>query len=381
MKKCYWIYFATISFLLGSCNLFNPSGEGTAPSSADGLIAYGQSKLDANEWDEAISAFQKAIEKDSTKSLAYYGLSKAAAFKHDLKDFALLGELEKEGNDVPFSDLDTNVATEYLQGTNIITEILGTLVERDTTPNIPMDGRIRARSVTLDYGFLSLLNTLMRIKDTNGDSVINGKDDANLVNDLLALVDGGDGVQLDSQKAESANRLLEELSNGSQDASDALSALSGSLGEDVQEQIDSNNVRFATFYKFGDQKDNDGDGCVDEELQDGLDNDGDGLVDEDSYLGSGTEPPSYLRPSTGNNRTVPNFIDPSDDSGSPVTLNSGRLVFTEGEGFWPTSRSDSLRKIIADTLSSQSPPYTLSSDLLQAAKSEIKGCWNMPPYQ
>src|SRR5690606_8106130 len=37
-----------------------------------------------------------------------------------------------------------------------------------------------------------------------------------------------------------------------------------------------------SIYKVSDKTDNDGDGCVDEELLDGLDNDGDGRIDEDS---------------------------------------------------------------------------------------------------
>jgi hypothetical protein len=41
----------------------------------------------------------------------------------------------------------------------------------------------------------------------------------------------------------------------------------------------------ASFYAVSDGKDNDGDGCVDEEVADGYDNDGDGLVDEDVRVG------------------------------------------------------------------------------------------------
>jgi hypothetical protein len=37
-----------------------------------------------------------------------------------------------------------------------------------------------------------------------------------------------------------------------------------------------------TFYQMADKIDNDGDGCIDEELRDGIDNDGDGIIDEDT---------------------------------------------------------------------------------------------------
>jgi len=45
----------------------------------------------------------------------------------------------------------------------------------------------------------------------------------------------------------------------------------------------------ASFYKMGAHRDVDGDGCIDEELIDGLDNDGDGFINENSRL-SPTDP-------------------------------------------------------------------------------------------
>jgi pentatricopeptide repeat protein len=65
---------------------------------------------------------------------------------------------------------------------------------------------------------------------------------------------------------------------------DSLKDASGTTNEDIKDQLDSAVNKYAAymgFYKFGDQKDNDGDGCVDEEWIDGFDNDVDEISNED----------------------------------------------------------------------------------------------------
>ena len=59
----------------------------------------------------------------------------------------------------------------------------------------------------------------------------------------------------------------------------------------LNEQID--NLEAVSFYLIGDRMDNDGDGCVDEEILDGEDNDNDGLVDEDLRIVSLTRVSKY----------------------------------------------------------------------------------------
>ncbi len=60
------------------------------------------------------------------------------------------------------------------------------------------------------------------------------------------------------------------------DASQLIGNRAESNAQTIQHSI--------SFYKLGDGIDNDGDGCVDEEILDGKDNDGDGLIDEDLRL-------------------------------------------------------------------------------------------------
>jgi len=52
---------------------------------------------------------------------------------------------------------------------------------------------------------------------------------------------------------------------------------------DIKEKLDEYKD-FVSFYKIGTHIDLDGDGCIDEELLDGMDNDGDGLINENSRL-------------------------------------------------------------------------------------------------
>ncbi|MEO6097475.1 MAG: hypothetical protein ABIW76_18220, partial [Fibrobacteria bacterium] len=68
-----------------------------------------------------------------------------------------------------------------------------------------------------------------------------------------------------------------------------LRAQSGNGGEKVGDSAITQVKKFIqdagstiVIYKIFDKTDNDGDGCIDEELLDGIDNDGDGRTDEDS---------------------------------------------------------------------------------------------------
>jgi len=61
--------------------------------------------------------------------------------------------------------------------------------------------------------------------------------------------------------------------------------LMGSSSSGLKEDVEKYKA-YASFYKMGTHIDEDGDGCIDEELLDGLDNDGDGFVNENGRLAS-----------------------------------------------------------------------------------------------
>ena len=107
---------------------------------------------------------------------------------------------------------------------------------------------------------------------------------ADLQNDPVARNNLNSMIQNVSGGLASASQLASLIgikSGGSDTGKD--SSLSGSSGNDVNKVI-SDLGDAITFYQFGDSKDNDGDGCVDEEIMDGKDNDEDGFIDEDARV-------------------------------------------------------------------------------------------------
>lgn len=87
------------------------------------------------------------------------------------------------------------------------------------------------------------------------------------------------------------NETIDNFSGDFKEVEEVIKSLGGAIGgedgeeesENILDQIDKYKA-YASFYKVGTHFDEDGDGCIDEELLDGLDNDGDGLVHENSRI-------------------------------------------------------------------------------------------------
>jgi len=158
---------------------------------------------------------------------------------------------------------------------------------------------------------------------------------------------------------------------------------------------------YASFYKVGTHIDEDGDGCIDEELLDGLDNDGDGLANENARLASidtndlrlygvniinnsmrGTDPyknsenVKYNKPLYGhytdfrvcnaqspNNSACPH---PIPDSTGMATV----LAFTQEQGYWTTTNM-LLKLAVAQDTACGELKYPL-----EQRKLAIGGCWS-----
>ena len=161
---------------------------------------------------------------------------------------------------------------------------------------------------------------------------------------------------------------------------------------------------FATFYKIGSRIDEDGDGCIDEELLDGFDNDGDGLNNDNGKLTSSDKNnPNWGRDGINNTmlgnpltdidnntakdmpkliqaesiwiRNVPNIAleDCSYETCTEILADSTGVVvvmeFTQTQDYW-TSKDTELKLAVArDTVCGQLK-YSLAE-----RKTLIGGCW------
>jgi hypothetical protein len=148
---------------------------------------------------------------------------------------------------------------------------------------------------------------------------------------------------------------------------------------------------YSTFYKVGTNIDEDGDGCIGEDIMDGQDNDGDGLKNSNSRLAS-LNNPHYaddglmgFHGMTGNpDDDMPIRININDSDFGRIANNPERTIFadlnpdedgfvnvikfTQKPGYWTSNNRDDKLRVAQDTAC----PPKIS---LEERKTLIGGCW------
>ena len=186
------------------------------------------------------------------------------------------------------------------------------------------------------------------------------------------------------------NSSLDSLSQGMGSLTDLVDKLGGSfgLGGDSTSNAMTEEVQNATeeqiqslqgvvqFYKIADTRDNDGDGCVDEEILDSLDNDGDGLKDEDLRLTALEGSLAYM---DNLDNDLNGLLDPYDAGENPSfprdTIAKKHLM-----GFTASFVANNLGQFNSDSLELKTAVAadTVAGDLkypLESRKRLIGGCW------
>lgn len=160
-----------------------------------------------------------------------------------------------------------------------------------------MDGQIRSNRLTAERNVALAVDMMQSVnKLFAGYSNIE-----DITKDITDLASGNKDLsetkifQTALQDSTMRTTLNDNITALSKDAT-KLSSIAGSFSQITgtdQAQVDSaaadTNLQkqveklgsSINFYRINDSQDNDGDGCVDEEIHDGKDNDGDGLIDED----------------------------------------------------------------------------------------------------
>jgi len=312
---------------LGACNLFNPSGEEAKSGDASDLVSIGEARMRDRDFQGAYEAFSKALAKDPAMSLAWHGLAKASVARDSLPITELirrakeLGNL-KSGDKMPFLTESDSVKNRFYRPLLRLQSILMTFRTRDSLKQT--DGVYVFSREETDLLIASNLGLVLKLGDLNRDTLFDSRD--NLLKgafDSLGtsgfkpsaisadsfLSTGTDGTpdttgSVSPQKVadfntflsgmntdiESNRAVLKQAAASSVTKSDSTTDTTKSK-DDINTQID----KFLdaaggaiVFWKLNDSLDNDGDGCIDEEVWgDKQDNDGDGIVDEDaraSYL-------------------------------------------------------------------------------------------------
>jgi hypothetical protein len=317
---------AALAAVLAGCNIFREA-TGIEAETADEHILEGQIMLQKAKYPEALAEFRAALEKDSSKSEAYYGAAKSALLEQHINMFQLMQSFQNnDGKSIPFLGEPDSIKDKIYVGNRGINAYLSLLVEKDRVHK--SDGRVPTRQFSADYALSSAIEAVLSLADFNGDGRINAKD--NVLNGIIDFTDptklNPDSIMAnladlknDTAKISALNNLLDKSQallaksdkaidlflNGALDKKDSLSGtkcdsadtacqnLKNQLGGTGKEQVGDSAIgqvkKFIQdagstmiIYKVFDKADNDGDGCLDEELLDGIDNDGDGKTDEDS---------------------------------------------------------------------------------------------------
>ncbi len=371
------IFFPVI---LVGCNLFDPSENVAVKSSdTDMLVIEGQARFRDEDYEKAAEYFSAAIRNDSTRSEAWFGLSKANLYRNGGDPFELL--LLFEGDEsIPLMSLDSSEIERHYASILGALVPLRELIRRDTlTRNDPArrlsDRKVSYSNFSASYAILEFAYTILKFrKSTNTNVTLSLRDDGSLeidANELYAK------ALDDSLFASRFNTDMDTLGSDLQRlVNNVFPELSGILDDSTFIDSTANTVEHSIlFYRLGDGIDNDGDGCVDEEILDGIDNDGDGLIDEDLRL----------VPLSRNSDSLVTFIGigadsldhdmngEKEDAAERTLQENGTLLFARD--FDRISRSDSamleIRKAIALDTDSTNIRYPL-----ETRKALVGRCWN-----
>lgn len=286
--------------LLAACNIFNPTGSGSSKNENDAAALQDKaySYYRGAKYEEALEYFDKAIAEDSSRSEAYLGAAKSAMAIQHVNAFTLLGELKDYNNDVPFLNMQGEELERNHKGITEALKYIRILHYRDSlTQEHPIlglsDRRLRYESIAAGHSILETAIPFLNFsKKTENLGQIFEKKDGKVSANLYSIYSlGKDDTTSTQEFNEAIDALSKDLGNISTiDQFESILEQAGiNLGDDDNEASVANSLRSNIFqaqammvsYKIRNRVDDDGDGCIDEEIFDYQDNDGDGLYDED----------------------------------------------------------------------------------------------------
>lgn len=343
----YFRFFTLAAFLavgLLGCNIFNPfESERIDDSDTDALVYEGYENIRKAEYTLAAEHFSKAISVDSSKSEAWYGLAKAVLNQYNLNVFEMLKYAKTEGQSNGFMEMDDASALKYRTGIDTVLKILDKFIERDTTGRT--DKRVRFTNFTTSYTVLQLVNVAILIRDTKSNMTklfnydhatgqinlewneIEKLADTAAVTTITALASSAQALKADPDNTvpifrnfvpEADTMTDEELEGSTLAVADQIIEMS--------EILNKNANRTDVFIKVGNYMDDDGDGCVDEEIWDGQDNDGDGEIDEDLRASA-----TYVFRASWTERTIESLMIPEGSPYETLDIDGNNIGKEEAE--------------------------------------------------
>jgi tetratricopeptide (TPR) repeat protein len=310
MKKNSHLHFFKVAFLLASCsfvacNLFNPTSSGDVPNNKEALVSEAFSAYRDAKYEDALENFDKALKKDSTLSEAYLGAVKAIMGKHNINVFTMIGEVRLAQKDqIPFMNLSGQELENYQTMIAKSLPYIRELIKRDTlTPPknnkyLYSDKKITFSQIAAGYSIFEMAESLLKFRKTAVQFNLNISKNSETGKLSIDLEELYNSSLENPENLDLVNTSIAELQNDIQNFTQNilpsieeftdLSIFTGeSSSESVTKEIEATTSEIQaqiSFFLINDNMDNDGDGCIDEEIFDKKDNDGDGLVDEDLRL-------------------------------------------------------------------------------------------------
>ena len=266
------------------CNIFEWTVD---EESFDALMADGRDAIQSGDYDTALRKFTAAVDLEPRHAEARFLLAKSAVLADDVDVLSIVKTLTEEdgGASVIFA-YQTPTANAIYRVNAVVIDNLEPI--RIGEANV---GTFAAADVDLDLAIGYTLRGILRLRDTNGDGVIDGND----VSPDLFRLNGGDPFSLtglDNVPPEDLNDMLDDVQDLLTSGEDLLDGLDGGGidSEELEEVVGDLDGDLTSYYVNTGvpgnpgEGDNDGDGLTDEECLNGVDDDGDGIVDEDARL-------------------------------------------------------------------------------------------------
>ncbi|MCQ2106322.1 MAG: tetratricopeptide repeat protein [Fibrobacter sp.] len=293
----------TCTLGLVSCNIFNPTEDVNIKSDDAAALTYeGYLHYQKNEYTLAREYFEKAIAADSSYSEAWYGRAKAALnMQPGLNIFELLSYAKNDGGEnnamTTFSNMDEEEAKLLAKGIDSVFYFLDPFVKREREGKT--DGHVKFSQFSGSYSILKMAQSGLMLRgsmmDISNLLIFDGQNISVNVNAIIESVENFTEVM------DVADELIDALVENPDLAYNVLESVYPEVAENFtstgivnalklaqggMEATNSTMKQFgaerAAVFVAGNSMDDDGDGCVDEEVMDGYDNDGDGEIDEDS---------------------------------------------------------------------------------------------------
>lgn len=308
MKKYFQKHFVTsavlaLAFGLVSCNLFNPTESVNIKSNdAEALTYQGYLHYQKNEYSLARDYFEKAIKADSAYSEAWYGRAKAVLnLQEGLNILELISYAKSDdAMDVAenFMNMPDEKANQIKDGLDSVFKYIDPFIVRDELGLT--DKRVRFKDFSDSYAVMQMTKLALTVRAAS----VSIKNIFSAADNILSI----NWAELDPEElGETAKETFDALASTAtaikanpelvttvikEYIPDSLGITDSTLTENidffadqiiyVNDAIQKTEVdRALIFLNVGNVIDDDGDGCIDEEIPDGQDNDGDGEIDED----------------------------------------------------------------------------------------------------